>query len=124
MLKLLKPKLGTMKPALATSRQEREKQRLRQREENTAYRKWYRTKRWQRLRLQVLKRDLWTCQQTGILLIGKAGEPNSPVVDHVRAHNGNPDLFWAIGNLQAVAKSWHDSVKQSAERAERKVLIG
>lgn len=119
-LKLLKPKLTTLPARLATPRQERERKRLREREQSTEYRKWYKTRRWQLLRQQVLQRDRWTCQQTGIILSGKYGEPNSPVVDHVRAHGGNSELFWSIDNLQAVAKSWHDSEKQSRERAEQK----
>lgn len=77
---------------------------------------WLNTARWQRLRIKVLQRDQYTCQQTGVLLIGKHPAPNSPVVDHIEPHRGDPDLFWDEENLQSVAKSWHDSVKQSMEK--------
>lgn len=80
------------------------------------WRKWYSTKRWRALRRAVLKRDAWTCRQTGVLLIGKDPAPNSPVVDHIQPHRGDPDLFWDIENLQAVSKAWHDSEKQRIER--------
>lgn len=80
-------------------------------------RKLYNTKRWQVVRLDVLERDGWTCRQTGVMLIGKHPAPDSPVVDHIEPHRGNLALFWDMGNLQAVSKAWHDSVKQKLEKA-------
>lgn len=80
---------------------------------------WLNTSRWQRLRLKVLKRDSYTCQATGVLLIGKYPAPNSPVVDHKRLHRGDPDLFWDESNLQALSKEYHDGVKQSIEKRGR-----
>ena len=80
------------------------------------WRAWYRTPRWRVLRLQVLKRDLYQCRQTGVLLVGTYPAEDSPVVDHIRPHRGDPELFWDETNLQAVSKGWHDSVKQSLER--------
>ncbi len=77
---------------------------------------WLNTSRWQRLRLKVLERDGYTCRQTGVLLVGKYPAPNSAVVDHIAPHRGDPDLFWDEDNLQSVAKSWHDSAKQSMEK--------
>ncbi|SMO99451.1 hypothetical protein SAMN06265173_1547 [Thalassovita litoralis] len=77
---------------------------------------WLNTARWQRLRLRVLERDGYTCQKTGVLLSGKHPAPNSPVVDHIVPHRGDPGLFWDQSNLQSVSKAWHDSVKQSIEK--------
>lgn len=77
---------------------------------------WLNTARWQRLRLKILERDCYTCQQTGQLLVGKFPDPNSPVVDHIVPHRGDPDLFWDEDNLQSVTKQWHDRVKQSLEK--------
>lgn len=57
------------------------------------------------------------CQQTGVALVGRHPKPNSPVVDHITPHRGDPELFWDEANLQAVAKGWHDSEKQRQERA-------
>lgn len=79
-------------------------------------RDWLSTARWRRLRLKVLDRDDFTCQQTGVLLVGKYPAPDSPVVDHIRPHRGNAEMFWDETNLQSVSKVWHDSVKQSMER--------
>ncbi len=79
-------------------------------------RKWYKTARWQRLRQLVIKRAGGVCEQTGVLLVGRHPAPNSPVVDHIRPHRGDYDLFFDVDNLQLVSKAWHDSVKQSQER--------
>lgn len=80
------------------------------------WRQWYKSARWQRLRIQVLTRDIYTCQQTGVILAGKANAPDSPVVDHKIPHRGDPELFWAIDNLQAVSKAYHDGQKQKEDR--------
>ena len=90
--------------------------RTRMRDATQPWRTWYKTERWRRLRLQILKRDLFTCQQTGVMLIGKYPADDSPVVDHKVPHHGDPILFWDERNLQAVAKGWHDTTKQSLER--------
>lgn len=81
------------------------------------WRSWYGLKRWHKLRAKVLKRAGYTCEQTGVPLIGKKDAPNSPVIDHIREHKGDPALFWDETNLQAVSKAWHDSEKQRLERA-------
>ena len=98
------------------ARQQSERQRDAARAADHEYRGWYKLKRWQDLRQAVLVRDLYVCQQTGVLLIGRAPAPNSPVVDHIRPHRGDPALFWSIDNLQSVSKAWHDSDKQRIER--------
>ncbi len=69
------------------------------------------------MRREILKRDGYTCQATGVALVGRIGEPNSPIVDHILEHKGDPALFWDRENLRAVCKSWHDSEKQRQERA-------
>ena len=38
-------------------------------------------------------------------------------VDHIKAHKGNPVLFWNWNNLQALCAHCHNSVKQRQERA-------
>ncbi|WP_143747208.1 AAA family ATPase [Marinibacterium profundimaris] len=80
------------------------------------WRAWYSLKRWKDLRRQVLKRDGYTCQQTGVPLIGGRDDPDAPIADHIREHKGDPVLFWDPNNLQAVSKQWHDSEKQKIER--------
>lgn len=80
-----------------------------------AWRGWYKTARWQKLRRKVLVRDKYTCQATGAKLIGRYPAENSAVVDHIVPHRGNPDLFWDGGNLQAMSKVYHDRHKQKIE---------
>jgi len=38
-------------------------------------------------------------------------------------HEGDPRLFFALDNLQTVAKAWHDSVKQARERRADKAAF-
>lgn len=93
-----------------------EKARLAEREKVIPWRKWYHSKRWKDLRIEVLKRDNWTCQKTGVICTGRHPEPNSPVIDHKQPHRGDERLFWDINNLQTVTKEYHDSEKQKQER--------
>jgi len=109
----LKPLVGKMKPLLPTMRDTRDTAAG----ANVAlYRTWYKSARWQKLRQQVLTRDLYTCQQTGVMLTGGPNEPNSPVVHHKIPHRGDERLFWQMDNLTSVSKAWHDSEAQSQER--------
>lgn len=76
-LKVLKPKLTELPPRLATPREVRDKRYS----PDATVRGWYHSTRWQKLRQQVLKRDLYTCQNTGFILGGKAPAPSSPSVE-------------------------------------------
>ena len=116
-LKAVKPRLGAAAPRLGHAPGS-ERDRDRQRVQLQPWRAWYNTARWRRLREKILKRDRFTCQQTGVMLTAKAPAPNSPVVDHIVPHRGDETLFWNEDNLQTVSKSYHDSEKQKAERAQ------
>mgnify|MGYP001949936058 FL=1 len=113
-----KPRLGSM-PSRLGDTPKTEVERSRHRDQTQSWRSWYKTARWQKLRRLVLKRDGYTCQATGVLLVGKYPAPNSPVVDHTRPHRGDPYLFWNEDNLQSVSKEYHDRVKQSIEKRGR-----
>lgn len=69
------------------------------------------------MRMQCFARDGFTCQRTGVLLVGKYPAPNSPVANHRRPHRGNPQLFWSLDNLETVSKAVHDSIIQAEEQA-------
>ncbi len=81
-----------------------------------AWRSWYKTARWQKLRMSVLIRDRFTCQMAGCGRI----EPNTSllVADHKIAHRGDEALFWDERNLQCLCKTCHDKLKQKEERAQ------
>lgn len=113
-LKTLRLLVATMPPRVQSQRETRDKA---QAQGNlNAYRQWYKSARWQRLRQEVLHRDIYTCQHTGVILSGKAPAPDSPVVHHKVPHKGDERLFWDINNLQTVSKAWHDSEAQAQER--------
>jgi 5-methylcytosine-specific restriction endonuclease McrA len=111
-LTTLKPRLKPMGPRLHSARQVRDTRYS----PDALVRSWYKSARWQALRLEVLARDLYTCQQTGVMLVGGPNQPNSPVVDHKVPHKGDERLFWDINNLQAVSKEYHDGEKRSQEQ--------
>lgn len=117
MTKLLtiRPLITAMKPLLGRIPGD-EAERLRERDRNVSWRKWYRTERWRKLRQVILLRDAYVCQRTGILCIGRYPASNSPVIDHIEPHRGEERLFWDENNLQTVSKAYHDSEKQAAER--------
>lgn len=114
-LTTLKPRLTAMAPRLGRLPGD-EPARLRERDQNVAWRKWYKTERWRQLRKAVLLRDAYTCKQTGIICIGRYPADNSPVVDHKIPHRGDECMFWDIENLQTVSKAYHDSEKQKQEK--------
>jgi 5-methylcytosine-specific restriction protein A len=70
------------------------------------------TARWQKLRMSVLVRDLFTCQRCGRI----EGDTSLLVADHKRRHNGVEALFWDILNLWTLCKTCHDGWKQRQER--------
>lgn len=78
----------------------------------TPWRRWYKTSRWQALRLRVLARDGCTCQRCGRI----ESDTSQLVADHVMPHRGDVALFWDVGNLQTLCAPCHNSAKQAEER--------
>ena len=84
----------------------------RNRDVQFAWRAWYKTARWQKLRWSVLVRDLFTCQRCGKV----DGNTSQLVADHKIAHRGNAALFWDETNLQCLCAPCHNQDKQAEER--------
>lgn len=74
------------------------------------WKRWYKTARWQALRLKVFLRDVYQCKRCGKV-------EATPICDHVRPHRGDERLFWDESNLQTLCKHCHDSLKQAEEQA-------
>lgn len=109
----LAPQVGTLKPRVGYLEPSRT---VGARGSDRSDRKWYSTKRWQRLRWSVLVRDLFTCALCGRV----EGNTSLLVADHKVPHRGDEALFWDESNLQCLCKRCHDSVKQREERAARR----
>lgn len=77
--------------------------------EATAYRRLYKTKRWQLLRYRIFARDP-LCGICRKLVIGRFD------VDHKVEHKGDLTLFWDEANLQVLHPECHARAKQSEER--------
>jgi len=108
----LKSGLGALPSSVAyMPKGERERDRAR---DAQAWRRWYKTARWQALRWSVLVRDLFTCQRCGEVV----GDSAKLVADHRKPHRGDETLFWDEDNLQALCKPCHDGDKQRQERRE------
>jgi len=111
------------RPAHLPSRREQRRE-FDQRRDEQEWRQWYKTARWQKLKLRVHARDLYTCKATGVLCSGKHPAPNSPVADHIAEHNGDAQLFWDEDNIRTVSKEFHDSERQREQIAARGRGVG
>ena len=90
------------------------------------YRNLYSTKEWQQLRQFILARDGYRCSAIGcgVTLVDGRTSPSSAVVNHIKPHRGNLELFWDPSNLEAVCKQCHDSDIQSREKLGYDKRIG
>ena len=108
----LRPRLGALRSRIASVPHDR--QSYDRRRDEQFWRKWYKTSRWQKLRMSVLVRDLFTCQWPDCGRI--KADTSQLVADHRRPHRGDEALFWNEGNLWCLCKPCHDSAKQREER--------
>ena len=67
------------------------------------YKKLYNSSRWQDLRRYVLNK-----QPLCVECLKNNRITPATVVDHIKPHKGNEDLFYDINNLQSLCKSCHD----------------
>ena len=73
---------------------------------------------WQKLRKVILRNSPLCvyCQKKGILTPAE-------VVDHIKPHRGDRELFFDANNLQSLCKKCHDSDKQKEEYATRPIKM-
>ena len=100
-LKLLAPRISTLKPRISNGREGKTREQYR-REENP-WRAWYQSREWKALRLKVLIRDGWKCAACGCVSF-KAGKIH---VDHIEPHRGSWELFSDESNLQLLCDECH-----------------
>jgi 5-methylcytosine-specific restriction endonuclease McrA len=107
----LKPRFGSMAPSLNALPPETDKPYVRT-GTNQSWRAWYKTRRWQKLRMQVITRDRFTCKRCGKVEV----KTSQLVCDHIKPHRGDEHLFWDMQNLQTLcADPCHNSVKAREE---------
>jgi 5-methylcytosine-specific restriction enzyme A len=87
--------------------------------EALAYRRWYSTAAWRRLRVAQLLNQRW-CR----LCAEMDRWTRATVVDHRQPHRGSSALFFDPGNLDSLCKTHHNGTKQRLERGRRQVRIG
>lgn len=87
--------------------------------EASAYRKLYRTSRWQRLREAQL-----TAQPLCVYCLAVEDVTVATVCDHVRPHKGSEELFFDPDNIQSLCAPCHDRIKAREERGQDVVRFG
>jgi 5-methylcytosine-specific restriction protein A len=89
------------------------------RPEAQAYRQLYKDPRWcgpHGIRKQALLRDGYQCRHCGCILItGDRHHPQAATVHHIKAHKGDPALFFDLDNTESVCKRDHDTLLQKQE---------
>ncbi|QWY83662.1 HNH endonuclease protein [Rhizobium phage RHph_X2_26] len=82
-------------------------------DEAAEYRKLYKTKEWQKLRLEQLydEPNCAYCARRGLFSA-------ADVADHKRPHRGDRRLFFNRDNLQSLCKPCHDGEKQREENGK------
>lgn len=108
-LRALPPRLGSL-PSRLSQIAEGDRGRA----QASPWRAWYKTARWQALRIKIFIRDGYACQWPGCGRID--GKTSRLVADHKIKHWGDERLFWDEGNLQTLCKPCHDGAKQRAEQ--------
>jgi len=109
-LKSLPSRIGAL-PSRLQALPAGDRQAFDRRRDEQGWRKWYKTARWQKLRMAVLLADLFTCRMCGRV----EADTSKLVADHRRPHRGDEQLFWDESNLQCLCKPCHDGAKQRAE---------
>lgn len=87
--------------------------------EASAYRKLYKTSRWQRLRERQL-----TAHPLCAYCLQQEDVTPATVCDHVRPHKGDEALFFDPDNLQSLCAPCHDRIKQREELGQDVVRFG
>lgn len=88
-------------------------------EQARAYRQWYKTARWRKLRKNQLAKQPFCrmCTEDGRKTL-------ATVADHIKPHRGIEALFFSPRNLQSLCTEHHDRAKQSEERLGYSKAIG
>lgn len=80
-----------------------DKRREYDRNHRPAYHAWYNTARWKQARRSFLTYNSLCvhCLQANRYTV-------ATIVDHIKPHKGNIELFWLVSNWQALCKRCHD----------------
>ena len=65
-------------------------------------------------------RKAYLTQHVRCVMCERAGKlTRATVVDHIKAHRGNPILFWDVSNWQPLCQPHHDITKQRFEKSNK-----
>ena len=112
-LRMVKPQVNGLRPAV-TMLQRQQAGGSWQRD-NLDERAFYKTARWQRLRMQILIRDLFTCQWPGCGRV--IAQTSQLVADHIIPVRIDPSRKWDETNLRCLCAACHNGPRQAEEVA-------
>lgn len=112
-LKMVKPQVNGLRPAV--SMLQRQQAGGSWQRDNADERAFYKTARWQRLRMRVLERDLFTCQWPGCGRI--EADTSKLVADHEVPVRIDPSRKWDETNLRCLCSACHNGPRQAEEVA-------
>ena len=112
-LRMVKPQVNGLRPAV-TMLQRQQAGGSWQRD-NLDERAFYKTARWQRLRMQILIRDLFTCQWPGCGRV--IAQTSQLVADHIIPVRIDPSRKWDESNLRCLCAACHNGPRQAEEVA-------
>lgn len=75
----------------------------------------YQSKRWAAVR-QIVLLDYPAC----VYCLERGRVTPTAIVDHIKPHKGDLELFWAMDNLHGLCRSCHNSAKQREELNEKR----
>jgi 5-methylcytosine-specific restriction endonuclease McrA len=75
--------------------------------------------KWQKARERYLRANPLCvyCEREGVIAAAS-------VVDHIKPHHGDMELFWDESNWQSLCKTHHDSTKQREENEQQQQGYG
>jgi 5-methylcytosine-specific restriction endonuclease McrA len=111
-LKMLGSQVSNLRPAVSMLQRQ---QAASWQRDNPEERAFYKTARWQRLRMQVLIRDLFTCQWPGCGRV--VAQTSQLVADHIIPVRADPSLKWDESNLRCLCAACHNGPRQAEEVA-------
>lgn len=108
-MKQLKPLVPLLKPRIGYAPDDAKGYRQ-YRMRTEPWQAWYQSRRWRKLRWEILTRDDFTCRYCKRTVADTA----QLVCDHVEPHKGDSGRFWN-GPFQTLCKPCHDSLKQRSD---------
>ena len=85
---------------------------------------FYHSKEWEAIRLEVLRRDNYTCQKCQVKCLGKRLNKPAPHVDHIIPRKEDKTKALDPDNLRVLCPSCHSKITIAGTHSRNKPEIG